>query len=66
MFKKFPFHKQLDIMDCGASCLRMIADHYGQRYSLQHMRELCHVDREGVSLYGISDGAEQLGLRGCL
>ena len=24
----FPFHKQLDQMDCGAACIKMIADYY--------------------------------------
>ena len=27
---KFPFYKQLDGMDCGPSCLRMIAKYYGK------------------------------------
>ena len=48
-------------MDCGATCLRMIARHYGRHYSLDFLRELTHVDREGVSLMGISDAAEKLG-----
>lgn len=50
-------------MDCGAACLRMIAQFYGQSYSLQSMREKCYVDREGVSLLGISEGAESIGMR---
>lgn len=62
MAKKFPFYKQLDTMDCGATCLRMIAKYYGRMYSLQQLRELTHVDREGVSLIGISDAAEALGM----
>ena len=59
---KFPFYKQLDAMDCGPTCLRMIAKHYGKHYSLQHLRERSHIDREGVSLLGISDAAENIGL----
>ncbi|MEZ4886710.1 MAG: peptidase domain-containing ABC transporter [Chitinophagales bacterium] len=58
---KFPFYKQLDAMDCGPTCLRMIAKHYGKHYSLQHLRERSHIDREGVSLLGISDAAENVG-----
>ena len=60
---KFPFYKQLDAMDCGPSCLRMIAKHYGRNYSVQTLRERSHITREGVSLLGTSDAAESIGFR---
>ena len=60
---KFPFYKQLDMMDCGPSCLRMVTKHYGKTYSLNKLRELSHINREGVSLLGISDAAESIGFR---
>mgnify|MGYP002412233863 CR=1 FL=1 len=50
-------------MDCGPSCLRMIAAHYGKRYSLEELREKSHFTREGVSLLGISEAAGNLGFR---
>lgn len=59
----FPFHLQLDGMDCGPSCLRMIARYYGKTLSLESLRSGCHITREGVSLLGISDAAESLGFR---
>ncbi len=59
----FPFYKQLDAMDCGPSCLRMIAKYYGKTYSLQSLREKSFISRQGVSLLGISDAAESIGLR---
>jgi ATP-binding cassette, subfamily B, bacterial len=62
-FKKFPFFNQLDSMDCGPSCLRMVAKHYGKEYSLQFLREKCYIDRAGVSLKGISEAAELIGFR---
>ncbi len=49
-------------MDCGAACLRMIARHYNRFYSSEYLRNLTHLDRDGVSLNGISDAAEQIGL----
>ncbi len=58
----FPFHRQLDAMDCGAASLRMIAEHYGRRYTLQALRERTYVDREGVSSMGIAKGAESIGM----
>jgi len=62
MFKKFPFYRQLDAMDCGPSCLRMIADHHGRKYTLQYLREHSYLDREGVSLRGIIEAAETIGM----
>jgi len=59
----FPFYKQLDAMDCGPACLRMIAKFYGKNYSLQTLRERCFISREGVSMLGISDAAESIGIR---
>jgi ATP-binding cassette subfamily B protein len=59
----FPFTHQLDAMDCGPACLKMITDHHGRAVSLQKLREKCHISREGVSLAGISEAAESLGLR---
>jgi ATP-binding cassette subfamily B protein len=41
----------------------MVAKYYGKSFSLQYLRENCFVTREGVSLLGISEAAEKLGLR---
>jgi len=60
---RFPFYKQLDAMDCGPSCLRMIAKYYGKNISLQTIRERSFLTREGVSFLGLSDAAESLGMR---
>lgn len=59
----FPHYLQLDAMDCGPSCLRMVAKYYGKTYSLQTLRERCFITREGVSLLGVSDAAENIGFR---
>jgi len=60
---KFPLYRQLDSMDCGPTCLRMVAKHHGRAYSLPYLREKCYIDRAGVSLKGISEAAELIGLR---
>lgn len=60
---KFPLYYQLDAMDCGPTCLRMIAKHYGKSYSVQVLRERSSITREGVSLLGISDAADSIGLK---
>ena len=59
----FPHYLQLDKMDCGPTCLRMIAKHYGRSYTLQTLRERSFITREGVSMLGISDAAESIGFR---
>ncbi len=59
----FPFYKQFDQMDCGPTCLRMVAKHYGRSYSLQSLRDMAQISREGVSVLGISEAAEQIGFR---
>ena len=60
---KFPIYYQLDSMDCGPTCLRMIAKHYGRTYSLQTLRDKAFITREGVSMLGISEAAEAIGFR---
>lgn len=59
----FPFYNQHDAMDCGPACLRMVAHYYGRQYPLQWLREHCYANRNGVSMQGISDGAEHIGFR---
>ncbi|RZK92830.1 MAG: peptidase domain-containing ABC transporter [Pedobacter sp.] len=59
----FPFYKQPDQMDCGPTCLRMVAKHYGKNFSLQKLRDISGISKEGVSLLGISEAAEKVGFR---
>ena len=61
--KKFPFLLQPDQMDCGATCLAMVAKYYGKDYSIQKLRDMCFATRGGVSMLGISDAAEKLGFK---
>ncbi len=50
-------------MDCGPACLRMAARYYGKKYSLSTLRDLCHITRDGVTMLGISDAAEEIGFQ---
>lgn len=61
--KKFPHYQQFDAMDCGPTCIKMVAQYYGKSLDLAYLREACHIDRQGVSLFGISDAAEKVGFR---
>ncbi|WP_375580096.1 peptidase domain-containing ABC transporter [Marivirga tractuosa] len=60
---KFHHYSQHDTMDCGPTCLRMITRFYGKFYSLQSLRHKSGINKEGVSLLGISEAAEELGFR---
>lgn len=50
-------------MDCGPTCLRMVAKYYGKHYNTNGIRETAGYGKEGVSLLGISDAAEKIGFR---
>lgn len=50
-------------MDCGPTCLRMIAKHYGRSLSLQKLRALSETTRQGSTLSYLSEAAEAIGFR---
>lgn len=50
-------------MDCGPTCLRMVAKHYGKHYNTDTLRQKTGFTKRGVSLLGISETAEKLGFR---
>jgi ATP-binding cassette subfamily B protein len=62
MRKSFPFYKQHDAMDCGATCLRMVARYHGRYYSLEYLREMTYIAKDGVALADIADAAEKIGM----
>ena len=59
----FPHYLQPDTMDCGPTCLRIIAKHYGRSISLEKLRSLSDTTRSGSSLQGIADAAEKIGFK---
>lgn len=50
-------------MDCGPSCLCMIAKYYGRYYNASTLRQKAGFNKAGVSLLGISETAEKIGFR---
>ncbi|RBL89643.1 peptidase domain-containing ABC transporter [Chitinophaga flava] len=63
MKKKYKYFRQLDFMDCGPTCLRMIAAFFGKDYSLNFLRSHSYITQSGVSLLGLSEAAETIGFR---
>jgi ATP-binding cassette, subfamily B, bacterial len=59
----FPHFLQRNQMDCGPSCLYIIGKHYGRSFSIEKLRELTEIGKEGVNILGISDAAEKIGFR---
>lgn len=63
MSKSFPLYKQLDAMDCGPTCLRMVAKYYGRSISLEYLRNKSQYGKAGVSMLGLADAAESISLK---
>lgn len=57
----FPFIRQHDNMQCGATCIAMIARFYGMNLSLSEVSDICSPTTEGVSLLGLDNCARVLG-----
>jgi ATP-binding cassette subfamily B protein len=61
--KNFPHYLQTDFKDCGPTCLKIVAKHYGQILKIQNLREYSETNREGSNLLFLSEAAEKIGFR---
>lgn len=59
--KMYKFIKQYDQRDCGAACISMVAWHYGMKNPLQFYREIINAGKDGTSIYGLIEGAREIG-----
>jgi ATP-binding cassette subfamily B protein len=59
--KRYPFFAQQSASDCGAACLVMIMNYWGKRVSVNRLREIANVNRDGASLKGLMTAAESFG-----
>jgi len=50
-------------MDCGPTCLRMIAKYHGRSVPVEHLRNKSQYGKQGVSMLGIAEAAESIGLK---
>lgn len=60
---KFPNYIQADSKDCGPTCLKIIAKHYGKILKIQDLRNYSETNRDGSNLLMLSDAAEKIGFR---
>lgn len=63
LIRTFPHYHQTESKDCGPTCLKIIAKHYGKRLNIQKVRELAETTREGSNLLSLGNAAESIGFR---
>jgi len=61
VIQRYPFFEQQSASDCGAACLVMVSRYWGKRFSVNRLREIANVDRNGASLRGLAAAAESMG-----
>lgn len=59
----FPHIQQPDSMECGATCLRIVARYYGKIFSAEYMRRLCAASHNGVSMLSMNEAAQKIGFQ---
>jgi ATP-binding cassette subfamily B protein len=59
--KNFPTYKQTEAKDCGPTCIKIIAKHYGKLINTQQLRSLSETTREGSSLLGLNEAVKSVG-----
>ncbi|MEQ9482497.1 peptidase domain-containing ABC transporter [Coleofasciculus sp. F4-SAH-05] len=59
--RRYPFYAQQSASDCGAACLVMVGRYWGKKLSVNRLRDIANVNRNGASLRGLSAAAESIG-----
>ncbi|MGD1319755.1 peptidase domain-containing ABC transporter [Chryseobacterium sp. 2R14A] len=58
---KITFYRQLDSMDCGPTCLRIITKYFGKNFSAEYLRLITFQSRTGVSFHDLIYASHKLG-----
>ncbi|MCG8363298.1 MAG: peptidase domain-containing ABC transporter [Pseudanabaenales cyanobacterium] len=58
---RYPFFEQQSASDCGVACLVMVGRYWGKRFSVNQLRSVANVNRDGSSLRGLITAAETIG-----
>jgi len=61
LIRRYPYHAQQSVTDCGAACLIMVGQYWGKRFSLNRLRDLANVNRNGSTLRGLASAGETIG-----
>lgn len=62
----FTFYKQYDQKNCGPTCVKMVAKHYGRKISIEYLNKKAHVTRDGATVVGLADAADSIGLNNAI
>lgn len=60
--KKIKLVRQHESRDCGAACLCMVCSFFGKKYSIQQLRKLTGTSQDGVSIWGVVEASNKLGI----
>ena len=60
--RRYPALLQISEMDCGAACIAMVLRFHGKNVSLNRIRDLAGVSRDGTSLFNLATAADASGL----
>ena len=58
-----PLILQLEDAECGAACLGIVLAHFGRWVSIEELREICGVGRDGCDAADLSRAARHYGLK---
>lgn len=58
----FKCYRQLEHSDCGLTCIRMIARHYGKRIPLRYLQKITDLNRLGMSIKDITGCCSKIGM----
>ncbi len=61
LIQRYPYYAQQSVSDCGAACLIMVGQYWGKNFSLNRLRDLANVNRNGSTLRGLASAAETIG-----
>lgn len=62
-WQKFPFYRQADSMDCGPTCLKMIAAYHKRYLPIQYFRHICRIGKQGTTLAGLQEACTVMGMK---
>lgn len=60
---RFPNYRQYDSKQCGPTCLRIVCKFFGKTITMNELSNVCETDNEGISLLGMTEAAQKLGLK---
>ncbi len=59
----FRCYRQVESADCGITCIRMVARHFGKKVPARHLRAIADLNRLGMSIKDITDCCGEIGLK---